>query len=177
MHTKRRGTRSQECTPGPMEHSHRRLQEQIPGVRRQQDMDGPSGCTNSSSQSHGINTRPSTGCDRQSQGSLIQIPGVSRSQECLGKSESALDAAPGIFQIDRQKMQSTARIEQPAQDEAAASQRHNKVSRSPASGVEWEQSNDDDYKSFLTSEQLQNGGMLKSWTGHRAVHAMNFLVQ
>ena len=61
------------------------------------------------------------------------------------------------------------------------------MSRSPASGVEWEQSNDDDYKSFLTSKQLHrehakvvdrpqsSPRMLKSWTGHRAVHAMKVM--
>ena len=157
MHTKRRGTRSQECAPGPMEHSPRRLQEQIPGVRRQQDMDGPSGCTNSSSQSHGINTRPSTGCDRQTQGSPIQIPGVPRQKQVGTRCHSRINE-------DRPaKMQSTSRIEQFAQHEAAASLRRSSqwMSRSPTNGVEWEQSHDDDYKRRLSagttmpSKQLQ----------------------
>ena len=140
-----------------MEHSPSQLREQIPGMRRQRDMNGPSRSANSSPQSHGFNTRPSTGCNRQTQGSPIQIQGVPRQKQvgtrCHTRNNEDQPA----------KMQSTSRIEQFAQHEAAASQRRSSqwMSRSPTNGVEWEQSHDDDYKRRLSagttmpSKQLQ----------------------
>ena len=106
----------------------------------------------------------------------------SRSQECLGKSKSAPDATPRQKQVGTRchtrnnedqpaKMQSTSRIEQFAQREAAASLRcpSQWMSRGPTNGVEWEQSHDDDCKRRLSagatmpSKQLQRS-MLKSWS-------------